>query len=419
MCSYEHYCKGMALRELIVDLDSYFASVEQQMQPRLRGKPVAVLPILSDSTCCIAASKEAKKLGIKTGTPVKEARLRCPELQIVEARPALYVQVHKEFLTAIDACIPVFDVLSIDEVHCHLSEKNSTRSEVEKIGRAIKTTIAQRIGPYVTCTVGIAPNRFLAKLASDMGKPDGLCVLDQDELPERLHSLRLRDFCGVGSQMEKRLHQHGIFTVKDLTSASRQAMHAAWGSIQGIHMWHWLRGEVTVLPPTQKRVVGHSHVLPPHLRCESGVHSVGHRLLQKAAMRLRKMGYFTAGLEVFIKYKNRDTWRQEMRFVETQDTLTLLRAYEQIWQQRPHHSEFIPKATGVTLSHLQAADKVTADLFTQQPERTKLNEATDLLNKRYGTNKVTFAGAMGSLDYSPMRIAFTRIPDAEIEHTGT
>lgn len=406
----------MALRELIVDLDSYFASVEQQMQPKLRGKPVAVLPVLSDSTCCIAASKEAKKLGIKTGTPVKEARLRCPELQMVEARPALYVQIHQEFLTAIDACLPVFEVLSIDEVHCHLNPKSSSFGEVEKISQDIKSTIRQRIGPYITCTIGAAPNRFLAKLASDMYKPDGFGALDKDDLPGKLYDLKLRDFSGVGHQMEKRLHQHGIFTVKDLTSASRNTMHAAWGSIQGIHMWHWLRGETTVPPQTQKRVVGHSHVLPPHLRCESGVHSVGHRLLQKAAMRLRKMSYFTAGLEVFIKYKNRETWRQEMRFVETQDTLTLLRAYEQIWQQRPHNSEFIPCATGITLSHLQAADKVTADLFTQQPERTKLNEATDLLNKRYGINKVTFAGAMGSLDYSPMRIAFTRIPDAEIEH---
>jgi DNA polymerase IV len=405
----------MSLRDLIIDLDSYFASVEQQLHPRLRGKPIAIIPVNTNATCCIAASKEAKKFGVKTGTGVLEARAKCPGIEFVESTPGAYVQMHHEFITAVESCLPVESALSIDEVWCPLQGKLQLKEEVEKLARQIKSTIAHRIGPYVTCSMGIAPNRFLAKLASDMGKPNGLTVIEKQDLPECLHGLELRDFCGIGKNMELRLRQAGICTVKQLTSASRATLHQVWGSINGVHMWHWLRGEVTVPPPTKHTVIGHSHVLPPELRSEKGVHAVCQRLLQKAAMRLRKMEHFTKGLQMFIKYQDHGTWSENISFTETQDTYVLLEAFARLWKRHPDNLWLIPMATGVTLCPIIPQEKVTQNLLTMSPRQDRLCSAVDAINKRGGQNKVVFGGALGALDYTPMRIAFTRIPDPETE----
>jgi len=404
-----------AERELIIDFDCFFASVEQQLHPELRGKPVAVLPVKTRSTSCIAASKEARRYGVKTGTGVDEARQLCPGIIFAESTPRAYVQVHHEFIEAVESCLPVEQILSIDELWCRLGDTVPERESVDRLVRHIKDTIARRVGPFVTCSMGVAPNRFLAKLASDMGKPDGLFVIEKDDLPHCLHRLKLRDFCGIGKNMEKRLVDAGITTVKQLTSATKDTLHQAWGSIHGVHMWHWLRGEVTQLPPTKKGVIGHSHVLSPRLRNERGVHAVCHRLMQKAAMRLRKMEYFALGLHLFIKYEDKSEWTDSLKLTETQDTFTLLEAFEQLWARHPIRSQSRPMATGVSFSPIQPASKVTPNLFTTFPGRERLCAAMDALNKRCGRNTVHLGGAMGALDYTPMRIAFTRIPDPEVE----
>ncbi|WP_051946627.1 hypothetical protein [Verrucomicrobium sp. BvORR106] len=276
--------------DLILDLDCFFASVEQQLDPRLRGRPVAVVPVKSDSTSCIAASKEAKRCGVKTGTRVRDARQLCPDIILVESRPRLYTEYHQRFVTALESRIQVAEVMSIDEAWCLLPKSVNHRTQAEAFARSLKATLTSQVGDWLTYSIGIAPNRFLAKLASDMAKPDGLFMIEQADLPHCLHRLKLRDFCGIGQKMETRLVSHGIRTVAQLTSATRETLHHVWGGIGGVHLWHWLRGEVTETPPTQRRTIGHSHVLPTRLRNDLGTHAVVCRLLQKAAMRLRKMG---------------------------------------------------------------------------------------------------------------------------------
>jgi len=404
----------MDLQDLIIDLDCYFASVEQQLHPELRGKPVAVIPVLARSTSCIAASKEAKKFGVKTGTGVAEAQQKCPGITFVESTPGAYVQIHHEFIAAVESCLPVESILSIDEVWCKLQGPLRERAAVEKLVLQIKATVAKRIGPYVTCSMGVAPNRPLAKLASDMGKPDGLFVIEKEDLPHCLHDLKLRDFCGIGKNMEKRLIDAGITTVAQLTSASEATLHQAWGSIQGTLMWYTLRGEKIVHPPAKKGVIGHSHVLPPRLRNENGVHAVCHRLLQKAAMRLRKMEYFATGVQMFIKYEQQGYWSDGLTLTETQDTFSLMQAFEQLWAKHPEASSRRPVATGITFSPIIPASKVTPNLFTTVPGRDRLCSLMDSLNKK-GRHLVHLGGSMGAQDYTPMRIAFTRIPDPETE----
>ena len=180
----------MTLRSLFVDFNSYFASVEQQENPALRGRPVVVVPVIAETTCCIAASVEAKKYGIKTGTVVAEAKNRCPELVIALAHPALYVHYHHRLMKAIDTCIPTQTPGSIDEVECLLMGREREPERAVEIAYRIKQSVKET-GDWLRCSIGIAPNGFLAKTASDMQKPDGLVVLEEKNLPDALFGLKI------------------------------------------------------------------------------------------------------------------------------------------------------------------------------------------------------------------------------------
>lgn len=404
----------MSLRSLVVDFNSYFASVEQEMDPSLRGQPVAVVPMLADSTCCIAASYEAKAYGIKTGTPVREARSRCPDLRLVVARHERYVEFHHRLVAAVESCLHVDEVMSIDEMACELPENWREPARAREIAHRIKTTIARAVGPRLRCSIGIAPNRFLAKTASDMQKPDGLVLLDQTDLPHRLHSLALRDLCGIGKRMEMRLHRAGILTVAQLCAASREDLRRIWGGIEGERFYDQLHGQVVYTPPTRHTTIGHSHVLPPAERDPERARAVLHRLLQKAAMRLRKMNYYAGSLHLSLKYPGGGRWSSDLRFQETQDTIHLVRVLNHLWDSRPRPQDKI-LAVGVTLFHLCEATNTTPCLFEQAERRDRLGHLVDEINRRFGKNSVFLGGSMEALHAAPMRIAFHHIPDLDTE----
>jgi DNA polymerase IV len=188
---------GPCLNWLFIDLNSYFATVEQEVRPELRGRPIAVVPMMADTTCCIAASYEAKAFGVKTGTLVADARRMCPEIALVEARHELYVDYHHRVVDAVESCLPVTAVLSIDEMACRLTGRERPLISALELGRNVKARISERVGPMLRSSVGLATNRYLAKIASDMEKPDGLVALPLDILPEALSHLTLRDLPGI------------------------------------------------------------------------------------------------------------------------------------------------------------------------------------------------------------------------------
>jgi len=150
----------VSLRWLYVDFNSYFASVEQQLRPELRGKPIAVVAVETDYTCAIAASYEARALGVKTGTPIYEAKRLCPGLICVLARHERYVEFHHRLIEEIEQHIPVTAVCSIDEVACRLMDNEISVERSTEIAQSIKNGIAKHIGPYMRCSIGIAPNRY-------------------------------------------------------------------------------------------------------------------------------------------------------------------------------------------------------------------------------------------------------------------
>ncbi len=265
----------MTLRSLLVDFNSYFASVEQQAEPRLRGRPLGVVPMLADTTVCIAASVEAKRFGVKTGTKVAEARRLCPEIEFVIARHELYIEYHHRAVAA------------IDEMDCELTGRWREAARALDTAKKVKAALASQVGEYLRTSIGIGPNTFIAKTASDMVKPDGLVLIEKSELPERLFDLEVRALSGVGKQMEKRLARHGIHTVRDLAGKTRDEMHAIWGGIGGDAMYDRIRGEEQHDIGHDTASISHSSVLGPDRRNPEDAFAVMNRLTQKAAMRLR------------------------------------------------------------------------------------------------------------------------------------
>ncbi len=438
----------------LVDFNSFFASVEQQDDLQLRGRPVGVLPVMAETTCCIAASYEAKAFGVKTGTSVREARKLCPGMVFVEARHARYVQVHQQSVQIVDRIAPVCQVLSIDEMACELTGRWSAPEQATKIAQRIKAALRAELGDCMQVSIGIAPNTLLAKLASNMQKPDGLVLLGMQDIPAKFLHLPPSAINGIGPRMAKRLVCCGIHSMADLYGAPRDLLHTAWGGKAGNEMYDMLRGLPYAPRQTIARSLGHSHMLPPQMRNPVDALAVLNRLTQKAAMRLRKQGFYATAMGVHVRS---DTYYhapehgmrteeqkgggRDTRFGETQDTAFFLQALHTLWHSGLH-TIAKPKAVGMVLHGLVLAGQHTGDLFdapavassntatpaTTQPgniahvqnarptrDRSRLHAAMDSINKSQGKNALYFAPAHGALDHAPMRIAFTRIPDVETE----
>jgi hypothetical protein len=189
-----------AVQWLFLDLNAFFASCEQQEAPALRGKPVIVVQTLTDSAVAIAASYEAKGFGIKTGTLVREARRLCPGVIPVEANHPLYTDYHERILAAVNTCLPVEKVMSIDEMACRLIGTERQVDVARELALKVKRALRERVGECLTCSIGIAPNVFLGKVGSDLQKPDGLVVITKDDLPGVLLGLDLQDIYGIGAR---------------------------------------------------------------------------------------------------------------------------------------------------------------------------------------------------------------------------
>jgi DNA polymerase-4 len=419
---------------LFLDLNSYFASVEQEVRPELRNRPVAVVPSLVDTTCCIAASYEAKAYGVKTGTMVKEAKELCPKIIFVEGRHELYTEYHNKIVEAVWTCIPVTAIRSVDEMVCQLIGRERSLLAAMDLGRRIKEAIRTQVGSTLRCSIGLAPNQYLAKVATDMEKPDGLVALTKDVLKEALPTLKLQDLPGVGARMEKRLNEKGVYTMTDLLAIlerdhGREQAGELWGSVWGERMWHWLRGDEVI---EEDRVVaksmGHQHVLAPVFRNSEGAWAVAHKLLHRAAMRMRGDKLWASRLSLTIAFVGKgrvrgsspfgpsrsESWSSEIRLLECQDNPTLISALRKLWSTRPQGRDYQqPFFLSVVLNGLVPDLAHSLTLFDAQDgteERLQLTSAMDTLNNKYGVSTVAPAAMMTAFDSAPTRIAFRSVP---------
>lgn len=408
----------MAIRWLFLDLNSYFASVEQQEKPHLRGKPVAVVPMLADSTCAIAASYEAKAFGVKTGTKVRDAKRMCPGIVLIEADHDLYIQYHHKILEAVESCVPIDKVMSIDEMICELKGTQLEIENAKKLAMKIKKTLAEKVGEWVKCSIGIAPNRFLAKIASDMQKPDGLTVLTKEDLPHRLHPLALRDFTGIGPQMEKRLLSAGVYRTDVLCSLSKDMLRQIWGGIQGEHFYEWLRGNDTSSSEGKNKSISHSHVLPPEMRTREGAYLVAQKLLHKAAYRVRKANLWCKSISVYVQFEGEvPSFENSTRLIECRDNFTLLEALKDLWlplSEVLESEKERPLKVAVWLNGLVSNEEHTLSLFGND-RGLHVSEKLDEINAKFGRGSVYFGGVSDAKESAPNRIAFTSIPDLDAD----
>ncbi len=399
------------LNWLLLDLNSFFASCEQQHDPSLRGRPVGVVPMLDvDSTCLLAASREAKQLGLHTGTSVKEAKRICRDIVLIKACHTKYVHYHHKVLAAVDQHIPIDQVLSIDEVACRLTGSQRDLGNALALSRAIKKTLAEQVGVCLTCSIGLAPSRLVAKMASDMQKPDGLVALLPDDLPHALYGLPLQAISGVGHNMLRRLHDAKIKSIKELCEADPRFIRRIWGGVSGVRCWSQLHGQDVPQLPTQKSVMGHQHVLEPEFRNTHSGYEVLHYLLVKVAERLRTMRYTCSHLSVNVKFTHHmGGWGNTAGFHATCDTLFLLTQLKRLWSAYPEQGD--PLRVGVTLHGLAPVADAKSDLFTTD-HTPQLFDAIDKVNMLFGRHTVTF----GLNNYlkdkiGTDKIAFAHVPE--------
>jgi len=411
------------LRWLYLDLNSYFASVEQQVQPRLRGRPVAVTPTHdTDATCAIAASYEAKALGVKTGMAIYEAKKVCPDLMITPARHDVYVDYHHRIMDEIDRHIPLTQICSIDEVACRLWDNERNLEDALILADRIKRAIRENVGDCLRSSVGLGPSQLLAKIASNLRKPNGLSVIDWQDLPDKLSAFHLQDLPGIGRNMTKRLHKAGVMDVKSLWHLQPKHVRRIWGGVQGERFWYGLHGVDILNPETPKRrTVGHSHVLAPEIRPVTRARTVARRLTLKAASRLRRKGYAARHMSLYARYDKTGRWYQDVSTPLACDNFTFLSALSDLWENMVRYENpRMIKQLGITFYGLvhqddqmpDMLDKLNDPLRQAQHKHNRLSSAIDEINEKHGLDTVV----MGSLPqpmarYTGTKIAFTRIPE--------
>jgi DNA polymerase IV len=374
---------------LHVDMNSYFASVEQAANPLLRGKPVAVGGGIGKRTVVATSSYEARARGVKTGMSTWEAMKTCPDLIVVAGDMGKYIYTSKEIIRILCDYTDLVEVFSIDEAFLDITQaKNGFGGGIE-IAKDIKKRIKERF--RLTCSIGIGPNKLVAKLASEMKKPDGLTTLSQQEIPVVLEFIPVEDLCGVGRQLKKKLNRLGINMCSDLGRYPVHELIKRFGLVSGIHLSNMGRGidDSPVDPRSNAKdakSISHSYTLPKDESDPDVVKSYLLRLSEQVGRRARKHGYKGRVVSLYLRYGNFSGYgRQKNIHDYIDDGLDIYNsALRMIDMCRP------VRLVGVALSDLiRNVDQI--NLFdTEQKKRAAL-AAMDDINDRYGDFTMTRA----------------------------
>ncbi|WP_394155736.1 Y-family DNA polymerase [Loktanella salsilacus] len=432
-----NHSRGQArgIERLYLDFDSFFASAEQHFNPDLRGKPVGVVPLDSPHTGCIAVSREAKALGVKSGSKIAVAREVIPDMIFVVARHDVYVRLHKRILDVIEACVPVANVRSIDEVVCHLTPREA--AEGEALVARIKSALSDAFSEGLTCSIGMAPTELLAKIAAEMNKPDGHAIIPADALPDRLADIDLDDLPGISKGIKGRLDAAKVHSFADLWALAPKQARAIWGSVEGERFWNGIHGYHTERPETKKSMFGHSRMLPRDWRNPEKVDIVARELLVSASRRLRRADVRASKLLLSFKgggQRDRSGdrspdlyWNWEGPFSGARDDHTFMKILATGLDQAHRTMKFAPISVSVVLHGLEAEDEIMGNLFAMSDEpivgaaetasREKWEKVSDLMDSmrtKLGPQALSL-GPRSEIPggYIGAKIAFGRIPEME------
>lgn len=397
---------------LFLDMNSFFASVEQQVRPDLRGCPVGVTPYLGPSGCIIAASYEAKKYGIKI-CRVREAKKILPSIKIIESRPSLYMIYHKEIKKVIEKFTPFFEVKSIDEFALRLTPQDQNEKNAIKLAQKLKETIKRDVGDYLSCSVGIGPSKFLAKMAAEYKKPDGLTVLKLNDLENFYREIKLTDLTGINLRTEAKLNHFGISSPTELYQSSLGILIQKFSHFG--RLWYYrLRGYEVDDTNSVTKTIGHSHVLEPELRDKNAAISVLQKLVFKSGYRLRHENFFAGGVYLNIGFTNSTRFSQSKKYSQPfSDNQTFWHHVLEILTQCPWQGQPIYLAVGTFNLHKNENKQIS--IFEEIEKRENLVVAIDKINDEYGAETVFPATMMRAGQSAPDRIPFGR-PRYEILH---
>ncbi|MGY9049634.1 MAG: Y-family DNA polymerase, partial [Rhodobacterales bacterium] len=371
------HSRGQArgIERLYLDFDSFFASAEQHFNPDLRGRPVGVLPLDSLHTSCIAVSRQAKALGVKSGATISKAREIIPDMIFVVARHDVYVRLHKRILSVIESVVPVAHVRSIDEVVCNLlpSEGESGGDLAGKLKMALSTAFSD----VLTCSIGMAPTELLAKIAAEMDKPDGFRLIRAGDLPQALADIDLGDLPGISKGMRARLDAAQVHDFAGLWALAPKQARAIWGSVEGERFWNGLHGYHTERPATKKSMFGHSRILPKDWRNPEKVKICARLLAESAGRRVRRAGVRATRLTLsFRGGGNRKPsasradgkqWSWEGLFAPARDDHTFMTTLGDGLAEAERNLPFQPRSISVMIHGLIGEAEIMADLFAASP----------------------------------------------------
>lgn len=393
---------GAADRTILhIDMNSYFATVEQQANPLLRGRPIVVGGSLSSRTVVAAASIEAKKFGIKSGMSLPEALRLCPGAILVEGDQEKYTYVTAKFLRIFQDYSPLLEIFSIDEAFLDVTETLQRFNGAYHIALDIKRRIRRELGEWIRCSIGIGPSRLIAKLASELKKPDGLVVVEKDEVPALLARTKLTDLCGIGERLERHLINAGIDTMEKLRAAPEEYLVAKFG-VTG-HILHKMSlGEDSgpFVPQYETplcKSMGHHYTLP---RDVYGIAEVRHVLLRLAEMvgrRLRAENF--AGRTITFGIRTSD-----LLFHQKQHTIPdYINDGYRIYREACGIMETLRigggiRMVGVSVSNL-VKDYRQISLLQEDRKNLSLLKALDRINDRYGE----FTVGRASIVATPLR----------------
>ncbi len=382
---------------LHVDMDAFYASIEQRDDPQLRGKPVVVGGSRSGRGVVAAASYEARRYGIHSAMPGRRAAELCPHAMFVRSRLDHYAAVGRQVRAIFHRFTPVVQPLSLDEAFLDVSGTERLHGNAEAIGRAIKQAVADEL--RLTASVGIAPRKFVAKIASDLDKPDGLVIVREEELIEFLDPLPVEKLWGVGKVGQHRLHRLGLKTIRDVRRYDRDALVGKLGD-WGNHLWRLANAIDTrpVVPDHDAKQISHERTFSADQTDEDLLRAVVCFLVEQTAMRLRRHGRKTR--TVTVKYRREDfkTFSQSKSLDSpTDQTRRIIDVALDLLASLRHSQPRPVRLIGVSLGSLVAGDTPTQltlfDEVGEHEQHRAVDQVVDRLAERFGNQAVYRAGS--------------------------
>lgn len=380
-----------------IDFDSFFASCEQHFNPNLRGKPIGVTAA-NGRTCIIAASREAKKFGIKTGGRTWEAEQVCPEIQFIKSDFDRYLHITKKFVEIASSYSPIVEIFSLDEVFIDMTPTmHLYGNDHFFVVDHFKKRLREEIGPTITVSIGISYNKLLAKLASGLNKPDGHMLIDKNNLEHVYRNTNLTDICGIGFRFERRLNMLGVYTLMDLRKYPLRLLKKEFGNVAAgnLHSYAWAEDTEPVHSFTEEadaKSVGRQYCLPKNETDQAKIRATLFELSHEVARRLRLIhkkcrtiglylggGRSMGGRKSIVNYTNQgeDIYR----------VIELLLKEWKWWEKGAEPSRSMVRQISIWTGNLIDEKHATINMF-ENPKTELITKAVDKINTRFGNGTV-------------------------------